>query len=89
MSMTWEAARYQLTVMSAGVSAFFVIFNLIYTGQRLVWRRPVSSVPLIGTGFGIVALVAVPVSLSWEWVLAILFGFLVSEVLNFLWLWPD
>ena len=85
--MTLEAARYQLAVGSAGVCAFFVVFNLIYAFMRLVRRRRVSSIPLIGSGFGIVALIATPASLSWDLVVGVLTGFVVIECLNCLWPW--
>jgi hypothetical protein len=85
METTWEGARWCLAVMAAGCSAFVVVFNLLYVTLRFVWHRRVSSVPLIGGLLGIVALVAVPVSMSWGLVLGILGGLLIVEFLNFLW----
>lgn len=81
--MIWEAARFQLAVMSAGVCAFFTVFNLIWAFFRLVRRRRVSSVPLVGSVFGVVALVVTPASLSWVFVLSVLAVFLIVECLNF------
>lgn len=88
MEPIWETARYQLAVMSAGVCAFLTFFNLIYAYMRLVRRRHVSSVPLIGSGFGIVALIAIPASLPWGLILSVLAGFLVVEYLNCVCVWP-
>ncbi len=83
--MTWEAARYQLAVMSAGVCVFFTVMNLLMVLLRFARRQRASSVPLIGFMFGMVALIAFPVELPWQLVAGVVVGLAVAECLNLLW----
>jgi hypothetical protein len=85
MGFTWEAARWQLATAAGGMWLFFTVMNGLMVAVRFFKGRRASSIPLVGTMFGVVALIAVPVSVSWEWVLAVLGVFLAAEGLSLIW----
>lgn len=85
MEPTWEAVRWTFAGASAGVWGFFSFINLLMTAVRYIQRRRASSVPLVGSAFGLLALVVAPVGLSWWAVCVLLIGLVAVEILGCLW----
>ena len=79
MEALLEIRRWALPGLLVAFALLFVAGNLLLVARRLLFRARSSPAPLIGTLCGVLALIAVPLSLSWQWVIGIVVGLIVVE----------